>query len=127
MKIMESSKTISQPTAKRNGSMKHETVYYVLRYNLRPEAGADYKQWLSDHAGARPEQAGWTYLGTFLDVMGVDQFDYETRWKLNSHGSVNLRPLDTETEQGIQDRLPFVEEGQVALMKALNGIAPCGQ
>jgi hypothetical protein len=102
-------------------------IYYVLRYNLRPEAASDYKQWLADHTGARSEQAGWTYVGTFFDVMGVDRYDYETRWELNSYGSVNSRPLDTETEQRIQDHLPFVEEGQVALMKALNGIVPGGQ
>ena len=117
MKSMESSKTVPQ-------SMKHETIYYVLRYNLRSEAAGEYQQWLADHTGARSEQAGWTYVGTFLDVMGADQYDYETRWALNSHGSVNTRLLDAETEQRIQDRLPFVEEGQVAVMKALNGIVP---
>ena len=106
--------------------MKHETIYYVLRYNLRPDAAAEYKQWLAEHTGARSEQAGWTYVGTFFDVMGIDGYDYESRWELNGHGSVNLRLLDTETEQGIQDRLPFVEAGQVAMMKALNGIVPVG-
>ncbi len=106
--------------------MKHETIYYVFRYNLRPEAAAEYKQWLVDHTGARSEQAGWTYLGTFFDVMGFDRYDYETRWELNGHGSVNTRPLDAETEQWIPERLPFIEEGQVALMKALNGIVPRG-
>jgi hypothetical protein len=126
MKIMESSKTDSQSMAMKTGSMKHETIYYVLRYNLRSEAAAEYQQWLADHTGAQSEQAGWTYVGTFLDVMGVDRYDYETRWELNSHGSVNIRLLDTETEQRIQDRLPFVEEGQVALMKALNGVVPRG-
>ena len=124
MKIMESSKTVSQSMTMKNGSIKHETIYYVLRYNLRPEAGAGYEQWLADHTGTRSEQAGWTYVGTFLDVMGVDGYDYETRWELNSHGSVNNRPLDTETEQWIQDRLPFVEEGQVSMMKALSGMVP---
>ena len=124
MRILESSKTIPQSTKMQTGSMKHETIYYVLRYNLRSEAAAEYQQWLADHTGARSEQAGWTYVGTFLDVMGADEYDYETRWELNSHGSVNTRLLDAETEQRIQDRLPFVEEGQVALMKALNGIVP---
>jgi hypothetical protein len=52
------------------------------------------------------------------------EYEYETRWELNSHGSVNSRPLDAETEQGLQDRLPFVEKGQVALMKALSSVAP---
>jgi len=105
-------------------SMKHETMYYVFRYNLRSEAAAEYKQWLADHSNGRAEQAGWTYVGTFCDVMGFDRYDYETRWELNGHGSVNIRPLDAETEKRIQDRLPFIEEGQVSLMKALSGIAP---
>ena len=104
--------------------MVHETIYYVLRYNLRPEAGAEYEQWLADHTGARAERAGWTYVGTFFDVMGVDRYDYETRWELNGHGSVNSRPLDTETEHQIQERLSFIEEGQVAMMKALSGMIP---
>jgi hypothetical protein len=65
-------------------------------------------------------------VGTFFDVMGVDGYDYESRWELNGHGSVNLRLLDTEAEQGLQDRLPFVEAGQVAMMKALSGIVPRG-
>jgi hypothetical protein len=110
----------------REGLMKHERMYYVLRYNLRPEAAAEYRQWLADHGNSRSEQTGWTYLGTFCDVMGLGQYDYETRWELNGHGSVNRRPLDAETEQRMQDRLPFIEEGQVALMKALNGIGPRG-
>ncbi len=125
MKVIEASKTVS-PLMMKEGSMKHDTIYYVLRYNLRSEAAADYKQWLEDHTNGRSEQAGWTYLGTFCDVMGFDQYDYETRWQLNGHGSVTTRPLDAETEQRIQDRLPFIQEGQVALMKALNGIVPQG-
>ena len=102
--------------------MKHKTTYYVLRYNVRSEGAAEYKQWLADQTGARSEQAGWTYLGTFFDVMGCDHYDYETRWELNGRGSVNSRPLDAETERRIRDRLPFVEEGQVALLEALSGI-----
>jgi len=104
--------------------MKHETMYYVFRYNLRSEAGAEYKQWLADHCNGQSEQAGWTYVGTFCDVMGFDRYDYETRWELSGNGSVNTRPLDAETEQRIQDRLPFIQEGQVSLMRALSGIAP---
>jgi hypothetical protein len=99
--------------------MKHETIYYVLRYNLRSEAAAEYKQWLLDHGNGRSAQTGWTYVGTCCDVMGLDRYDYETRWKLNEHGSVNSRPLDAATEQRIQERLPFIQEGQVALLKAL--------
>jgi hypothetical protein len=83
-------------------------------------------QWLAARSSARSEQVGWTYVGTFLDVVGVDRYDYETRWEVNSHGSVNIWPLDTEAEQRIQDRLPFVEGGQVAVMKALNGSIPRG-
>jgi len=101
--------------------MKHETTYYVLRYNLRPEAGAEYAQWLADHAGTRSEQMGWTYRGTFFDVMGFDRYFYETRWEINGHGSVSCRPLDAETEQRVPDRLTFIEEGQVSMMKALRG------
>jgi hypothetical protein len=104
-------------------SMKHETVYYVFRYNLRPEAGAEYKQWLVDHSNGRSQQTGWTYVGTFCDVMGLGRYDYETRWELNNHGSVNTRPLDAETERRMQERLPFIEDGQVAMMKAVGGIA----
>ncbi len=104
--------------------MKHETMYYVFRYNLRSEAAAEYEQWLADHSNGRAEQTGWTYVGTFCDVMGFDRYDYETRWELNGHGSVSTRPLDAETERRIQDRLPFIQEGQVSLMKALNGIVP---
>jgi hypothetical protein len=106
--------------------MKHETTYYVLRYNLRPEAAAAYQQWLTDHSNGASEQTGWRYLGTFCDVMGFTEYDYETRWELNGHGSVSRRPLDAETEQWLQDRLPFIEDGQVALLKALNGITPRG-
>ena len=104
--------------------MKHETTYYVFRYNLRPEAAGEYKQWLEKQAGGRTEQAGWNYVGTFFDVMGCDRYDYETRWELNGHGSVMTRPLDAETERRIRDRLPFVEDGQVAVLQALNGIGP---
>jgi hypothetical protein len=107
---------------KKEGLMKHETMYYVLRYNLRPKGVAEYKQWLADHSNGQSEQTGWTYIGTFCDVMGFDQYDYETRWALNGHGSVNTRPLDAEAEERIQDWLPFIQEGQVALMKALNGV-----
>jgi hypothetical protein len=110
----------------KEGLMKHETMYYVFRYNLRSEAAAEYQQWLADHSNGQAEQAGWTYVGTFCDVMGFDRYDYETRWELNGHGSVNTRPLDAETEQRIRERLPFVEEGQVALMKALSGIVAPG-
>jgi hypothetical protein len=102
--------------------MVHETIYYVLRYNLRPEATAEYKQWLADHSNGRSEQAGWTYVGTFYDIMGLDQYNYETRWELNGHGTVSKRPLDAEAERRIRDRLPFVEEGQVSMMQALRGI-----
>lgn len=104
--------------------MKHETMYYVLRYNLRAGAADEYGQWLAAQSNGRSERAGWTYVGTFCDVMGFDQYDYETRWELNGHGSVSHRPLDAETEQRLQVRLPFVEEGQVALLKALKGVAP---
>jgi len=102
--------------------MVHETLTYVFRYNLRPEAGADYQQWLADHADTRSEQMGWTYVGTFFDVMGFDRYTYETRWELNTHGSVIRRPLDAATERRAQDRLPFIEEGQVSMMRALRGL-----
>ena len=102
--------------------MKHETIYYVFRYNLRPEAAAEYKQWLVDHSNGQSEKSGWTYLGTCCDVMGLDQYNYETRWELNGQGTVSKRPLDAETEKRIRDRLPFVEEGQVSMMQALRGI-----
>jgi hypothetical protein len=102
--------------------MKHDTIYYVFRYNLRSQAAAEYKQWLAKQAAGQAEQAGWTYVGTFCDVMGCDRYDYETRWELNGNGSVSVRPLDVKTELGLADRLPFVEEGQVALLKALNGV-----
>jgi hypothetical protein len=106
--------------------MNHETTYYVLRYNLRSGAAAEYAQWLADRANVRSQQAGWTYVGTFFDVMGFGRYDYETRWELNDHGSVSTRPLDADTERRIRDRLPFVEDGQVALMQALKGMAPRG-
>ena len=106
--------------------MTHETMYYVLRYNLRPKGVAEYKQWLADHSNGQSEQTGWTYVGTFCDVMGFDQYDYETRWALNGCGSVNTRPLDVEAEERIQDWLPFIQEGQVALLKALNGVVSPG-
>lgn len=106
----------------RDGPIQHETMYYVLRYNLRAEAAAEYGQWLKEQTNGGSEETGWTYAGTFCDVMGLDRYDYETRWAFTGHGSVSTRPLDAETEQRIQDRLPFIEEGQVALMKALNGI-----
>ena len=102
--------------------MIHETTYYVLRYNLRSEAGAEFTRWLAEQAGNGSEKAGWRYVGTCFDVMGCDRYDYETRWELNGNGSVCRRPLDTETEQRIGERLPFMAEGQVSVMKALRGV-----
>ncbi len=102
--------------------MNHEPMTYILRYNLRPEAGAQFTRWLEDQAGNGSEHAGWRYVGTFFDVMGCDRYDYETRWELNGNGSVCRRPLDSETEQRIGERLPFMAEGQVSMMKALRGI-----
>lgn len=104
--------------------MKHESVTYVLRYNLRPEAGGEFTRWLADQAGGKSDRMGWTYVGTFFDVLGVDLYDYETRWELNGSGSVSRRPLDSETEQRIQDRLPFLAEAQVSMMRALRGVVP---
>lgn len=106
--------------------MVHETTYYVLRYNLRPEAGAEYRRWLADHTGTRSEQMGWTYVGTYFDVMGLERYDYETRWELNGQGSVSSRPLDAETEQRIGERLPFVEDGRVSVMQAVRGVTQQG-
>lgn len=75
--------------------------------------------WLESKANPGIQKAGWTYLGTWFDVMGFGQYDYESRWELNDHGSVNARPLTEETEQHLSDRLPFVEGGEVLLMRTL--------
>jgi hypothetical protein len=97
-------------------------MQYIFRYNLRPDGAADYHRWLSKQADASAQPAGWTYVGTWLDVMGFGHYDYESRWVLDAHGSVASRPLDEEAEKDAAAALPFLEDGQVLVLKGLSGI-----
>jgi hypothetical protein len=94
-------------------------MQYVFRYSIKPDRCGEYQQWLEANTNGGTQNAGWTYLGTWFDLMGFGQYDYESRWELNALGSVNTRPLSEETEQHLPDRLAFVQGGEVLLMRTL--------
>jgi hypothetical protein len=102
---------------------------YVFRYNLRPQKLAEYAEWLAAQvSAAAPGHNGhglrrtWIYLGTWLDIMSLGSYDYESRWRLDDRVSVRKRPLSPEAERNPPQCLEFVEAGEVAVMDGLRGV-----
>ena len=102
---------------------------YVFRYNVKPAKGAEFATWLTAQTSRdEPPRNGqtvypaWTYVGTWLDVMSVGRYDYETRWRLEDRVSVRTRPLSPEAERNPAACLEFIDAGEVAVLNDLRGM-----
>jgi hypothetical protein len=92
---------------------------YILRYNLKPGRTLEYQRWLRKRAGAQDHQRGWSYAGTYYDMFGYGDYDYETRWHCDDECGPSPPPLEGGIENAPGDHLPFVEACEISLMRSL--------
>lgn len=92
-------------------------MQYVFRYNLKPAKISQYQHWLADHRDAGSQRGGWTYQGTWFDLMGFGLYDYESRWELDDQRPFASPPLDCDGGRRVSERLEFVEDGEIYLIK----------
>ena len=102
---------------------------YILRFNVRHTRGAEFVEWLTAQTSRHePLRNGhnvypaWTYVGTWLDVMSLGRYNYETRWTLEDRVSVSKRPLSPEAERNPAACLEFIDAGEVAVLNDLRGM-----
>ncbi len=97
---------------------------YVFRFSIPNGKQGEFIEWVNvnDEAFNEHNAEGWTYLGTWLTVVGLGESDAETRWTVDDYGALGNGFGDEEGQRQLAKFLgEYVDYSQprhVSLMRS---------
>ena len=85
---------------------------YVFRFSIPSGKQGEFIEWVNDSFNEHNAE-GWTYLGTWLTVVGLGLSDAETRWTLDDYAALGNWYGDEEGQRQVAKFLgEYVDHSQ---------------
>ncbi len=100
-------------------------MLFINRYNLKDGKIAEFRRWILESRDTFEEGCpeGWHYLGTYLTVRWLGQFDVETHWELDDYGVLGAGFGDEAFQALLAQWLGFIDgQVQACLLKSAEEI-----
>lgn len=93
----------------------------VYRGNIRDGKSAEYVEWLRQNAKLMADNTpdGWTYLGTWITVQGLGDYDAEARFEIDDYGALGAGWGSETYQRLLRENMDFLEPSfKATLMKS---------